>query len=255
MKSYEELNEIYNNGSRLLSSGDYEAASEIFISLTDTAFAPFAYYRLAAISNLCHDPVTAKDLYYKAFKLKPDLCQSILPETHANHSYVFRGKMNEPLQERCALCGEKGKPHWCYSVIEMGSPHVQSYNPVRLWMRCDNCNHLYAEEFPEPEVAAPKDISRSKAKGMPTKPQLFSFYSEVLTNLSQYTTGINLLEIGIGGSECSLAAAEMGYDVFGIDILEGNVVQARNYGLIAELHDFVTYETEKNGISSLWAMS
>jgi len=57
----------------------------------------------------------------------------------------------------------------------------------------------------------------------------------------------------IGGSECALAAQEMGYDVFGMDIMEGNVKQAQKYGLNAERIDFINIKQTKNGMLSLWA--
>ena len=117
---------------------------------------------------------------------------------------------------------------------------MQSYNPIRVWMRCDSCNHLYVEEFPEIKVEKSnnKDSSKIKNKGMLTDTRLFSYYSEILSRISSFTAGNELLEIGIGGCECALAAREMEYSVFGIDISEANVLQARSYGINAEQYDF-----------------
>jgi len=41
----------------------------------------------------------------------------------------------------------------------------------------------------------------------------------LITELGRMTpNGSNFLEIGIGGSECSLVAKELGYNVLGLDI-------------------------------------
>jgi 2-polyprenyl-3-methyl-5-hydroxy-6-metoxy-1,4-benzoquinol methylase len=129
----------------------------------------------------------------------------------------------------------------------MSSTHVQRYNPVRTWVYCDVCHHLYAEEFPIQEVIKtnPNTATANKPIGMKTNPIFFSFYSEVLAKISNLTEGNELLEIGIGGSECALAASEMGFNVFGVDISEGNVLQAQKYGIKAEVHDVMNFEPNK----------
>jgi len=241
---------VFGEAEKLNQAGHFKEAAAKYIKLTsNVAFAPFANYRLAGITNDSGDSLGAKELYYKAFSSKPDICKNILPPNHPNHSYIFQGKKDEILLEHCPLCGANGKAHWCYSLIEMGSTHVQKYNPVRVWMRCDGCNHLFAEEFPEWKLgknlsADLKNIPKNAA-GMPTKPALFSYYSKILSKLAQLAGGSEFLEVGFGGCECSLAAREMGFDVFGIEISGTNVVQALRYGLNAEIHDFVEFETNR----------
>lgn len=223
-----------------LKAGEYEQASEILIKFTKMeSIAPLAYYRLAFIANATKDPLTAKTLYYKAFSLAPDVCKFLLGPDHPNHGYVFSGKKNEPLVESCPLCGKAGEPYWCYVLIEMGAAYAQDYNPVRLWMYCADCHHLYAEEFPIQKVVT------SKSEGMQTITNLFPDYSVLLSKLGSLTQGDNLLEIGVGGSECALVAQEMGFNVFGLDIDEGNVLQARRYGINAEIHDFMEFKSDQ----------
>lgn len=131
----------------------------------------------------------------------------------------------------------------------MGSTHVQEYNPVRVWMHCESCNHLYAEEFPEfPEQnrqTFDRTQKHSEDTAMPTKTHLFPYYSELLGKLGQFTTGSELLEVGIGGCECSLVAQEMEFHVFAVDIAEANVLQAQKYGIDAKQLDFMKFDTDK----------
>jgi len=241
---------MFDIAEQLYKQRKYEKASEIYLQLTsDKTFAAYAYYRLADISNRTQDPLTAKDLFYKAFSIKPDIYKGLLLKDHPNYSYVFRGRKKEPLQEKCPLCGKRGEAYWCNTIMEMSSAHVQEYNPVRVWMRCYDCNHLYAEEFPIQTAMISKkndkELIDSDLVGMPTNPRFFPYYSEILSKLSQFSEGNELLEIGFGGCECMLVAQEMAFSIFGIDISEGGVAQALRYGLKAEVHDFIKFETEK----------
>ena len=237
--------ELFLKAENQYKQGDFEKAVSAYLQLTsDEALAPLSYYRLAQIANITNDPIKAKDLYYKALSLKPDLYKDLLPKEHPNHGYIFFSKKDEPPLLKCPLCDKPGEAYWCHSTIEMGSTHVQQYNPVRVWMRCENCNHLYAEEFPEQTVNVNKKIN-PKAVGMLTRTHLFAYYSEIISRLSQYVRGNELLEIGFGGCESMLVAREMAFNVFGIDISEGNVAQARRYGFDAEIHDFVKFEPDK----------
>ena len=229
---------------QLYAAGEYEKAADQFLKYTkDEQLAPFAYYMLAGISNITEDPLTAKTLYYKALTLAPDICNYMFADGHPNKNYRFSKLKEEPAVEICPLCEKSGKPHWCYNMLEMSAAYVQAFNPIRLWMYCEDCHHMYAEEFPVQEV---KKADPSKpAAPMPTKSHLFSFYSEVLTKLGQFTHGNEVLEIGVGGCECTLAAQEMGFNVLGIDIAEANVIQARKYGLNAEVCDFMNFESDR----------
>lgn len=241
---------ILDKAEQLFSSGNFEAAAEKYLLLTKEAQTAYiSFYRLAQISNYTKDPLTAKNLYYKAFSRKPDLCSTMLPEEHPNHSYIYKGKKDEAPQTECPLCGVEGKAHWCYPVIEMGSTHVREYNPVRVWMHCEDCNHLYAEEFPEFPEQNRETFDRAQKHSadtaMPTKTHLFPYYSELLSKLGQFTAGIEFLEIGIGGCECSLVAQEMEFNVFAVDIAEANVLQAQKYGIDAKQLDFMKFDTNK----------
>jgi 2-polyprenyl-3-methyl-5-hydroxy-6-metoxy-1,4-benzoquinol methylase len=235
---------MFKQAENYFTTYDYEAAAVLYTKLImDNAFAPFAYYRLAAIVNITHDANTAESMYYKAFNLKPDLCKILMQDNHPNKGYVFSGKKHEEIVPGCPLCCKVGNAHWCYVLLEMGSSHVQMYNPVRVWMHCTQCHHIYAKEFPVNVVNKNTNINPPKA--MPTKHILFSYYSEIITKLGRFTQGNDLLEIGIGGSECVLAAQEMGYDVLGIDIVENNVAQAKKYGIDAIAIDFINFDSDK----------
>jgi len=236
---------IYDNAYNLVESGDYEAAAELLLTITeDDLYGPYAYFVLGEISNRTGDPLAAKDLYYKALGLKPDLYKNILSIDHPNHDYVFTGIKYEPPIEVCPLCNEPGEPIWCYPTMNFKSFHMRNHNPVRLWMYCKDCHHVYAEEFPEQEVLE-SGTDLAYARMFNTNTSRFDHYSNLLSKLSVYTVGQELLEIGLGGCECVLVAQEMGFDVYGVDIMDSGVALAKKYGINAELKDFMNFETER----------
>jgi len=237
--------EIYAKSMESLQAGNLDAAGRGFSRLAKVpAFMPYAHYRLADIANRNGDPLAAKDLYYKAFRQKPDICESILNEGHPNRNYVFKGMKDEEELAGCPLCGKAGYAYWCYNMLELGAAYAQQYNPIRVWMRCDECCHLYAQEFPWQE-AVNAAANLSAAPAMQTNTAYFPYYSEIFSRLGNIVQGDEVLEIGIGGCEAGLVAQEFGYSVLGLDISGGNVQQARKYGIPAEIMDMMEFTTDK----------
>jgi 2-polyprenyl-3-methyl-5-hydroxy-6-metoxy-1,4-benzoquinol methylase len=228
--------ETFKKAEDHLKNEELEEAAAIYLSLADTEFAPYCYYRLAAISNMTGDPTTAYSLYYRAFEAKPDIAQIMYSQEHTSYNYVYRGKAAETVTETCPLCGGKGLPYWCYPLSEApGFNHL--LNPIRLWMYCDDCHHLFAGNFPIDLPLfndAPRKVSDS----------LLSYYSNILSKIRQYTTGMNLFEVGIGAGEFLLVAREVGYETSGIDIIRKHVECAQQrFNLDVDAVDFIDFQT------------
>ncbi|MDR1840505.1 MAG: hypothetical protein LBQ86_01090 [Holophagales bacterium] len=99
----------------------YDEAVVIYLGLRQRykEFAPLCNYRIAAISNNTGDPLTAYDLYYKAFSAKPDLAEILYGSGHSSHNYVYSGKKDETQLTVCPLCcGSDVQPRWCYPLTE-----------------------------------------------------------------------------------------------------------------------------------------
>ena len=237
----QKIAEQFHSAVGLLDAGKLEEALEIFLELENhKAVAPLCYYNIARISNMIGEPEEAYDLYYKAFSAIPNIAASILPATHSSHSYVFRGKKEEKINTKCPLCDKKSVPRWCYSLIEAHG-YNEFFNPIRMWMFCEPCNHMFARDFPE-------KLFLHNANPRSANPTFFSYYSDVLASIRHngFATGLSLFEVGIGASECLLAAREIGYEAFGIDVIERHVEDAKNkYGLDAETADFNEYESDR----------
>ena len=233
--------EQFNKAMELMERGRLDEALGIFLELEkNKKIAPFCYYRIAQISNITGDPEAAWDLYYKAFTAMPDIASKIVTKEHSSYIYIFRGKKEEKANTKCPLCGEESLTRWCYPLIE-ATGYNDFFNPVRMWMYCEPCHHMFARDFPEKLFlynTAPRNAN----------PVFFPYYSDILSTIrgNGYATGMTLFEVGVGAAECLLAAREIGYDAFGIDVIGRHVEDAkRKYGLKAETADFIEYDSDR----------
>ncbi|MDR2558481.1 MAG: class I SAM-dependent methyltransferase [Oscillospiraceae bacterium] len=217
--------------------GKYDEAANIYLQIEKySQYRAGCHYLLAHISNAMNDPLTAYELYYSAFKEKGNVISEFLDKKHKNHGYIFTGMIEEKEFKNCILCGKAGEPYWCYSLPE-SALFTSDFNPVRMWLKCNDCNHLFAKSFPE---------NLTDSYDLQAREDIFPYYEEILNMLKTYCKGNELLEIGIGGCECALVARNMGFNVFGMDINEKQVEYARTqHGLNAEVHDFIKFETDK----------
>ena len=224
-----------------MNEGNTEEALDIFLELEKhPEMAPFCYYRIAQISNMIGEPEEAYDLYYKALNAMPNITASLFREDHTSFNYVFKGKKEEKVNTICPLCGKESVPRWCYPLIESGG-FVDFFNPIRMWMFCEPCNHMFAREFPEKLFLY--NTEPRKAEHV-----IFPYYSDILATIRRngYSTGLSLFEVGIGACECLLAAREIGYETFGIDVIERHVEDAKSkYGLNVETVDFLEFESDR----------
>jgi len=235
------LIERFNELTALMDAGNLEEALQGYLELgKDPMIAPHCWYRIAAISNMIGEPEEAYELYYKAFTALPGIVKDMLGADDKNSGYVFRGKKKEVVNTKCPFCRAESKPRWCYPLTE-ASGYNEFFNPVRMWMYCEPCNHMFAREFPEKLFLHNNNPRKAN-------PIHFSYYSDILAGIRSngYSTGMSLFEIGIGACECLLAAREIGYETFGIDVIERHVESAKElYRLDVETSDFLEFESER----------
>ena len=233
--------ERFKTASDMIYENKLEDALEIFLELEKIPeLTPFCCYRIAQISNMIGEPEEAYELYYKALTDMPDIMSRLFNEEHSNYKYVFRGLKEEKVNISCPICGKESVPRWCYPLVE-ALGFNEAFNPIRMWMYCEPCNHMFARGFPE-KLFIYNDNPRN------ANPAFFSYYSDVLATIRHngYATGLSLFEIGIGACECLLAAREIGYETYGIDVIERHVTDAKSkYGLEAEAIDFIEYESDR----------
>jgi 2-polyprenyl-3-methyl-5-hydroxy-6-metoxy-1,4-benzoquinol methylase len=233
--------EQFNEATYLVNENRLEEALEIFLELEkNPEYTPFCHYRIAQISNMVNEPEEAYSLYYKALEAMPNIASRLLSKEYTGHTYVYKGKKKEKENKVCTLCGGESTVHWCYPLFEAHGFN-EALNPIRMWMYCASCHHMFARSFPEKlflHNTAPRNAIH----------QYFAYYSNVLSGIrrSGFATGMSLFEVGIGACECLLAAREIGYETYGIDVIERHVEDAKTkYNIDAETADFLEYTSDR----------
>jgi SAM-dependent methyltransferase len=243
----ENINALVFKAEALYVDGRYGESAEMYLKLEKyPQYRAWCRFMLANISSIMGDPETAYNLYYSAFNEDNAIFRNFSVINHPNHNYIFPGKMPEKEYKNCPLCGKAGRPHWCYPLVEWSNALPVEFNPVRMWLMCDDCKHMFASSFPENWGSDDRQW-----RSPTTVEELFPYYSKILDVLEVFSTPPKgsgrrwLLEAGLGGCEFILTASKRGYKVLGIDIVKGIVDHARKLGLNAEVSDFYKKETDK----------
>ncbi|WP_139492309.1 class I SAM-dependent methyltransferase [Brevibacillus dissolubilis] len=208
--------ERIKQANELLAQNQLESAKPIYQELVgqNPIVDALAYYHLGQIANRQKDPLLSQDCHLRAFQAYPKLAEILVAPNHPSHPYVFTHP-EETNVVHCPLCGTEGKPYACYNTVT-GIDFIPGFNPVRLWMHCDNCHHLFANNYPFNlgELLAGTAFEFN----LNPRTQRFSVLSTIISNLKRLAPGNKLLEVGVGAGEFSAVAKEFLFDVTGLDI-------------------------------------
>lgn len=190
-----------------------------------------------------------EDAYYSMMELVkqsphnlPGLC-----ENHPDYEYQ---ETEQTLFDACPVCGEgNGIPY--YTGLSYRMKHFSHpFEPVKLWMKCGGCGNIYTRKFPtaflqlgsKSQMITPSGDNQDKI--LPVTGLALSNWCDILTKLSHYNSGKNLLEVGIGTGELLAVALELGYRTDAVEIIEETAVQiAHALGISIWNGDFLNYET------------
>ena len=234
---------IYAEAEGYLWRREYDLALPLYHSLSGTRFlSAMCLFRIAEIANVLCDARYASTCFYKAFEVEPYLNKRLLPKENPLHMHVYE-QMDNRRWESCPLCGGAGRPLWCY-YIAIRSNCPKYFNPIKTWLYCKACHHLWTAEATEyDEVEAPLLHSSVETK---VNRLLFPTYSRILNMLRKYAQGSALLEVGVGKGECIAVARELLYDVTGIDITKACVDYVNETFHMNVIHgDFMAYPFER----------
>lgn len=193
-------------------------------------------------------PQEAFDWTIRAMEEHPEL----LSGEQATHSDYFYRASEQRIFHRCPICGGEGTPYYramAYFMSDFAYPHL----PAKLWMRCGSCGNLYTWKYPEelltqadhPALIQP-DLKKRLTAVCATNGTILSIWSTVLNKLRGYTTGRDLLEVGIGEG-CLLAVAlEMGYKPDAVEIVRESAQEVADIlGIPIWNGDFLDYHPDK----------
>ncbi|HET7616710.1 MAG TPA: methyltransferase domain-containing protein [Bacillales bacterium] len=205
----------FQHAESCLKKGEEPAAEKIYLQcICNEDYGPLAYYRLGEIYNRRGEIDKALQAHKNAFRRDRQLARRLTNSDHPNHDYVFETTTDTKV-ERCTLCGTEGKGHSVYNLMtDIG--FVAGFNPVRLWMYCDDCHHLFAGNRPS-DLGGVLSASNPGHYQSPRQ-QYFSIMSDILNKISLHAEGTDFLEIGVGAGEMIAVAKEMDFNVTGIEI-------------------------------------
>lgn len=183
----------------------------------------------------------------KAFELEPNLEKKFNSDKH----YTFNKKYEQFYFENCPVCkSEDGEPYFnafSYLMSNFSAPFL----PAKLWIKCNNCNNLYTYAFPKEYTTTSDEVKvikpeLGKENEISEHTSYLYVWSEILNKISNYTSGKNILEVGIGNGEFIAVALEMGYNIESIEILK-EVCQKISNILNVDIHccDFLKFKTDK----------
>lgn len=242
--------ETFKEADRLVANGQDVEAAHLYLSLLQIPqLGALAHYRLGQVYNRFAQIVdreehiaTSQRYHTQAFELMPQLATLLVQEDHPAHSYTYTTPEETDIRH-CTLCGEEGKPHYCVNTV-VGLDFIPGFNPVRLWMYCENCHHLFANNYPHNLG----ELLSESAFEFNLKPELsyLKVYGDIMNVLTQFTPGNRLLEVGVGAGELLAVAKEYQFDAMGLDIrpaYSAAVSKLLNIPVVAE--DFQKFETDQ----------
>ena len=149
--------------------------------------------------------------------------------------------------KRCPICGGTGQPYHAALAGRMANFDTL-FLPSKLWMRCQKCGNLYTRYFPTEFLqlgAKPKVLQPTPNHMVIRQVQAgnLRIWSDILNKIRSYTTGKDLLEVGVGQGHLIAVAQEMEYDVTAVELIEADAQQTADLlGLPVVCGDFLHLE-------------
>ncbi len=167
-------------------------------------------------------PELSARIMLRAFELVPELLKD--KDDHLK-GFIYQPEQHPQQEFRCCpVCGGKGEAYRtaCSCYINDYAP---MFLPVKLWMRCQDCETLYTRWFPEEFLALGQEPillypRKDRIAVQDASSTLLRSWNEVL-NVAQALLpedGTDLLEVGVGNGYLIAVAQEMGYQVTAVEI-------------------------------------
>jgi SAM-dependent methyltransferase len=235
------VNALINKGEEYLKEDNDEAAYKYYkLLIADNVYKSFAYFRLGEIYNRMNKPLEAYRCHRNAFLYNPKFVQLITSNDSIHYNYVF-SEVKEVQITDCPICGSKGAPKYSFNTVS-SLDFIPGFSPVRLWMHCSECNHIFAGNYPVDLFKALTEYTPPYYLNINTK--LLHIISDKVQNIKRFSKGRKLLEVGLGSGEMTALAKEYQFDVTGIELREDYAKNIQKMlGITAHVIDFLKYDT------------
>lgn len=138
----------------------------------------------------------------------------------------------------CPACGSKRAHEYWKFDCRRNADYNPGFNPLKIWMYCDSCTHVFSRFRPRDVIAAL--AANPDPKYLETNPKtIVSVYSDTMVNIRRFAPyAVSMLDVGCGACEMALAARDFGFDVYAIDVRDEYVKNAVKYGITAAKSSF-----------------
>ncbi len=235
--------QLFNKAEKFLIDGKQDEAHTIYIGLLDDPYiAPIAYFRLGEINNRNKNIRAAYQYHKCAFEMDSKLASKITSTEHIHYNYVY-----SPIEEvevtNCPLCHEEGELFAAYNMVT-NIDFIHYFDPVKLWRKCNKCNHIFAGKYPK----YLNEAVSGTAQNQHLNPNLTVLHlaSNILSNITKLAQGNRLLEVGVGAGEMIAVAKEMLFDVTGVEIRPSYAANvSKTFGVPVHCIDIMEFETDQ----------
>lgn len=223
---------------------DYTMASEYYgnlINSNNLDYQSMAFHRLGQINSITN-PMKSYEMYTKAFEVNKTISKYILSSDHPSHNYIYEA-VEENYQNQCPFCQKESKPYFCAEAYR-GLSYNKIYSPVKVWMYCDSCEHIFA--YNTTAFLSDLKFDGVNSVRMPFKFTFLPTIGENLKKIKRYSPGNMLLDVGVGGGELLATAKELLFNVEGLEIVKNQADHvAKLLGIDVYSCDFLKYQSEK----------
>lgn len=172
-------------------------------------------FRLGEIYNRLGEPEKSFNYHGMAFRNNRNLASKIVSNDHPNYHYVYN-VAEEKFVDNCPLCGTVGYPYSAYNMI-VSHGYTNGFNPIRLWMICNSCNHIFAHNFPKHLEEVLRDDSKNYYMNDRVLRKIPAL-GKTVAHIKNFVKGNSFLEVGVGDGAMIAAAKEMQFTVEGLEI-------------------------------------
>jgi glycosyltransferase involved in cell wall biosynthesis/SAM-dependent methyltransferase len=236
--------EIINKIQELNKNQEYKKILNIcdyWLKKVDNKTAAIHYYAGVAFNGISYYE-KAIEHHTKALKNDKSLADI------KNSSSKYQGEYNES-KTNCLGCNSDD-----YTIVNVNNQsrvkdNKELINPLRIWVKCNNCGLIYANPIPGKEslnkyyslLADEDDINVENRFEF-----LVRMSNKRLEKIERYHNKGTLLDIGTGSGFFVGAAIDRGWEATGLELAEGNCKYAKeNFNIDLINKDFYDFEPGK----------
>ena len=207
--------QVFEQAEQLFQKGLNAPCIEQYLKIADKpSLGAIAHFRMGQVYNRMEHYEQSRQHHYAAFENDPKLFSNILPQNLPHRTYVHQ-KLELIENNNCPICGSESKAKRCYNV-GVSYDFTPGFDPVRVWMHCEKCDHLFAHNRPKNLEKVLKETKMNST--LTPDPKAFAEECRILKRIMSYAKGDGILEVGSGVGEFAGVALEMLYQVECIEI-------------------------------------